>query len=470
MATDRGEQREQLERIKKLFKEPSKSLKGIGALKSLIQLDLRFQGLTEVPKEVCACVGLNKLDMGCNKLSALPEEMKNLTSLKILFLTSNEFKIVPPVLSKMKGLSMLSLMRNKLKKLDCTDLPQDMQWMIMTDNQISEVTSIGRLKKLQKCMFSHNNLHKFPEDVKECTSLQMLRLANNKFENVPTSVFKAPRISWIALSGNPCTRKLVEIAVSGKSTQVDYKTLSFGETLGEGSGGKVRVATWTTTEKKVAVKEYRGSRFSDGTARDEWMLNTALPPHPKILSALGSFSEPHLGLVLELMENATSVGGPPSLVTCTRDTPPRSGKLLSDVFALKVAKSICEAACHLHKYQIAHGDIYLHNTLTDAKGNIKLSDFGAGFVYPKNLQSMIEGTEVRSFGWLLDDLAKFTESKSQSSLITKGLQRLADSCTKDGEPSKAPNFGILLQEFEQLQKSVSKDTQQVPAVQSGKAA
>jgi len=450
---EHAEQRRQLELLTKYPENGAD-------LTSLKSLDLRFQELAELPESISKCVNLWKLDVGSNKLKTLPKTLAHLEKLKILFATGNEMEEIPAVLKDMKGLTMLSLMRNRIKGVvDCAGFPAMTQWLIMTDNKITEIKNIGLLKKLQKCMFSHNCLTDLPPDIKECESLQMLRLANNKLDVFPKALFNAPHISWIALSGNGCTKKAVEKMITdgtAEKEEIDYKSLNFGEDLGEGSGGKVRVATLVKDSKdsskniKVAVKEYRGAHFSDGTAADEWKLNKVLPPHSHILSSIGTFKTPHLGLVLELLEGAKAVGGPPSLDSCTRDTQAKGEGLMNIQFALKVAMAVCDAARHLHKHNIAHGDIYLHNTLKDSKGSIRLSDFGAAFVYPKELQPQMQGIEVRSFGWLLDDLVRFSEVFPAKGEVTaetqcshQSLRSLAKQCTQGGDPAVLPTFDDL---------------------------
>uniref|UniRef100_A0A7S2QSU6 Protein kinase domain-containing protein n=1 Tax=Norrisiella sphaerica TaxID=552664 RepID=A0A7S2QSU6_9EUKA len=454
-------------------------------LASLTSLDLRFMEMKQVPEAISKCSNLVKLDVGCNKLTDLPQSLAKLPKLKILFATGNLIETIPKVLKDIKALTMISLMRNSLTRVDCEDLPLGTQWLIMTSNKISEIKNIGRLKKLQKCMLSHNQLKELPPDLKECSSLQMLRAANNKLETIPKEIYEAPRMAWIALSGNPCTSKLAAKA-EAKSGEgdIDFDKMSIGSVIGGGSGGKVYEALWMSHDaqpkqqhKKVAVKLFPGGQFSDGTAKDEWMLNKVLPPHANILSSLGSFREPKLGIIFELIEGATAIGGPPSFDTCTRDTSPKDGKALEPQFALKVAMAVCNACRHLHKHNITHGDVYLHNTLRDHAGDVKLSDFGAAFMYPEDLKPYIEGIEVRAFGWLLSDLLQFS-SKRMTDLHSQkkaggaeaskeekkkemgeglgrastnadqkcclhSLRRLAKQCTEDGDPSQLPTFEAL---------------------------
>lgn len=75
---------------------------------------------------------------------------------------------------------------------------------------------------------------------------------------------------------------------------------------------------------------------------------------------------------------------------------------------------VARAMSYLHEKNICHGDLYAHNVLVDEEtGAVVLCDFGASFFYPmerhdqNNLQ--FEGTEVRSFGVLANEMARRSE-------------------------------------------------------------
>jgi hypothetical protein len=71
---------------------------------------------------------------------------------------------------------------------------------------------------------------------------------------------------------------------------------------------------------------------------------------------------------------------------------------------LKIAKSIASAVSHMHKFGIAHGDIYAHNIIHKGFSGVKLGDFGAAYFMPSELKDRLTRIDWRGFSFLLDDL------------------------------------------------------------------
>jgi len=72
----------------------------------------------------------------------------------------------------------------------------------------------------------------------------------------------------------------------------------------------------------VGVKEWNDrGKFSDGSPLNEIRSHEALR-HPNIAGAIGVMAPPHRALVLLWLENAVSLGEPPSFDSVVRDTPP----------------------------------------------------------------------------------------------------------------------------------------------------
>ena len=62
---------------------------------------------------------------------------------------------------------------------------------------------------------------------------------------------------------------------------------------------------------------------------------------------------------------------------------------------------------HLHKQKVCHGDLYAHNTLFDAQGNIIFGDFGAATSYQMLTpaqQAKVQQIERRALDHFIDDL------------------------------------------------------------------
>ena len=103
---------------------------------NLSKLNLRNQGLVQVPAEVWACKQLTQLDIGGNPVTAL-EGIQALGKLRIFFATGCKLgPVLPPdgPLAQVGSLTMLSLADNGLKVLDGAALPASLEWLIAKQN------------------------------------------------------------------------------------------------------------------------------------------------------------------------------------------------------------------------------------------------------------------------------------------------------------------------------------------------
>ena len=107
-----------------------------------------------------------------------------------------------------------------------------------------------------------------------------------------------------------------------------------------------------------------------------------------------------------------------------------------------------------------HGDVYLHNTLrVPAVGGashdvVRLSDFGALCAYDRAEFPLMESLEVRSFGWLVDDLLTWIAPERSGDCALEEdidpmqamevLTKLANACTHK-ELAKVPSFRNVLE-------------------------
>jgi hypothetical protein len=80
---------------------------------------------------------------------------------------------------------------------------------------------------------------------------------------------------------------------------------------------------------------------------------------------------------------------------------------------LRICKGVCSAMVYLSFKQIIHGDVYAHNILYN-DNIVKLTDFGASFhVESKDVYQKMELNEVRSFGYLMQDLINMSSDDCQ---------------------------------------------------------
>ncbi|CAK8995065.1 Ribonuclease P protein subunit p30 (RNaseP protein p30) (RNase P subunit 2) [Durusdinium trenchii] len=374
----------------KLLKEPQ-----VKVLSQLQVLKIFNAGLNQLPETLWNCKELRQLDIGANPLAgALPAAglAAHLTSLEILFAAKIGLKELPN-LADCPKLRMLGVKDNQLSSLDGSLLPDTLEWLIAASNQISALQNMARLKRVRKLMLSHNQLTCATlAPVAAIEALEMLRVAQNRLEAFPEALLKHKRLAWVALGANPMAEEALERHLAGGFQSLDFKEVKLGEKLGSGAGATVYQGDWHG--RTVAVKIWEAETFSDGTALSEWAANrvASVPGHPALVEVLGTFEEPR-GMILELLPKAQAAAAPPSFATVTRDALPQhggKGTCYTPSAARQIAVRVSGAAEYLHRKGLMHGDIYLHNTL------VILTD--------STSSPSADGLEVRSFGWLLQDL------------------------------------------------------------------
>jgi hypothetical protein len=371
-----------------------------GKLAGTRRLDLSC-GLTEFPPEIFDLAGsLEVLNLTGNRLSDLPDELPRLKKLRVIFCSENNFRHLPPVLSRCAGLSMIGFKSNRIEEV--TELPPSLRWLILTDNRIGSLpAAIGDCAPLQKLMLSGNRLASLPEEMAACVNLELVRLAANRFASLPDWLLELPKLAWLALAGNPlCREARIDAAA------IEWADLELHEKLGEGASGIIHRATRLSDRKPVAVKLFKGAMTSDGLPDSERAACLAAGPHPNLIPVLGEVAGHPAGtpgLVMDLIgPEFSSLAGPPSLETCSRDVYHHEASFPAEV-VMEIARHLASTGVALHARGILHGDFYAHNVLLDREGMAFLGDFGAASFYPPE-DARFERIEVLAFGRLLGEL------------------------------------------------------------------
>lgn len=328
---------------------------------------------------------------------------------------------------------MLGFKANKIEEFDEDILPLSISWLILTDNNLTQLPrSIGKLQKLQKFPLAGNQIKRLPEEMAQCRNLELLRLSANELEEIPSWLFDLPKLSWLAFSGNPCSGNQ-KFALK----EIPYEKIEVKELLGSGASGEIFKAYCDVHKKDVALKLFKGAITSDGYAHDEMNACMSVGEHPHLIKVLAKIQEDtRLGLLLEYIPNVyQNLGNPPSFKTCTRDTY-KEGTVFSIETIQKVSQAVASAAAHLHSRGLMHGDLYAHNILINDESHCYLGDFGAASFYEAD-QKAFEKIEVRAFGCLLEDMLTLSATKEGEEY--QALENLRVRCM-DENVEKRPLF------------------------------
>lgn len=405
---------------------------------------------------------LEHLDLSGTGLSSLPSDIgRRLPHLKIAFFSQCSFRTFPRELASCPELEMVAFRGNGIISIPEDALPPRLRWLILTDNRLTVLPrSIGKCEKLQKCMLAGNQLEALPDEMQSCKNLGLLRLSSNKLDTLPDWLFALPELAFLSFAGNPCSTHLADMdrKASGienasgvpkpELARVAWSDLEVQHTLGEGASGIISQGAWRTspdTTEEVAIKLFKGSLTSDGDPEDEMAAYIAAGQHSNLIDVLGRIHH-HPdeetggfkgGLVMQLIPpHYRTLGQPPSLRTCTRDTYPADAEL-SPNSTLSILGGVAGAAGHLHARGLAHGDLYAHNILINGEGHALLGDFGAATVHGKGISPLLEKLEVLAFAHLIEDLLGLVSATTDEQVAAiQRLRSLHQRCSVEYVPAR----------------------------------
>ena len=432
-----------------------------GQLKGIQRLDLGC-GLTEFPREIFELAdSLQILNLSGNALTSLPDDLPRLHQLRVIFASGNRFTTLPAVLGQCPQLQMVGFKANQIQSVPAAALPPKLRWLILTDNQIDALpASIGECSQMQKLMLAGNRLRQLPDQLAQCQQLELLRMSANQLGVMPPWLVDLPRLAWLACADNPFSDAYAQAHLHAPPAAIEWRNLHLQQVLGEGASGVIYQALLSTPSdgnhdnsesSTVAVKLFKGAVTSDGWPHSELAacLAVAKQPHPNVILAIGPLAghpQGTAGLVMELIPpRFTTLAGPPSLQTCTRDVYP-AGSRFSMQKVMRIALGVAQAAAHLHARGLLHGDVYAHNLQCDADGFCLLGDMGGASFLPadKPASQALQRLEVRAFGCLLAELLAHCGQTP-----AEALTLLCDQCL--GSPALRPLFDEIVQSLLPLQ-------------------
>lgn len=357
-----------------------------GALLGASQIKLSA-GLQTFPQELFALADtLEVLDLSGNQLSTLPDDLTRFGKLRVLFASNNPFTALPRVLGRMPQLEMVGFKACQIRTVAADSLPPQLRWLILTDNQITELPdTLGERPRLQKLMLACNQLQSLPPGLAHSPRLELLRLASNRFEALPAEVLTMPALAWLAIAGNPMTQHSEQQVLQANAAAAwRSEDLQRQELLGQGASGHIYRASPVGGGADVALKVFKAGQTSDGTPQSEMAAGLAAGEHPHLLTPLAVLSanvyasSPELAMVLPLLPPGLQpLADPPSLASCTRDVY-ADGARFSAAAAQRLLAQVRSAVAHLHGQGMLHGDVYAHNILWNPDtGDAVLSDLGA---------------------------------------------------------------------------------------------
>jgi Leucine-rich repeat (LRR) protein len=107
-----------------LINNPNISIHNLYGLKNLINLEIRKNKITFIPKEIKKLEKLRRLDLSNNLITEIPNEIGEMDELQHLILGSNRIQTIPLSIFELPSLELLSLLFNPLSN-ECLDICRD---------------------------------------------------------------------------------------------------------------------------------------------------------------------------------------------------------------------------------------------------------------------------------------------------------------------------------------------------------
>lgn len=153
-------------------------LSQLAILKNLRGLALMRIEFGNLPSSIGDLENLESLTLWGNKSTGIPAEFAKLQSLKYLILRTNLFKEIPAQINTLKQLEYLEMSYCSIKDLSpefCKNMGNSLQKLILKNCSFKRLPeAIKELKALNTLNLRENDLHSFPESIKQMTNLKEL--------------------------------------------------------------------------------------------------------------------------------------------------------------------------------------------------------------------------------------------------------------------------------------------------------
>uniref|UniRef100_A0A672Z1T5 Protein flightless-1 homolog n=1 Tax=Sphaeramia orbicularis TaxID=375764 RepID=A0A672Z1T5_9TELE len=180
-------------------------------LDDLSVLDLSYNQLTEIPRDLENSRNMLVLNLSHNSIDSIPNQLFiNLTDLLYLDLSDNKLDSLPPQMRRLVHLQTLILNNNPLMHAQLRQLPamialQTLHLRNTQRTQSNMPTSLEALTHLADVDLSCNDLTRVPECLYSLGSLKRLNLSSNQISELSLCIDQWTQLETLNLSRNQLT-------------------------------------------------------------------------------------------------------------------------------------------------------------------------------------------------------------------------------------------------------------------------
>ncbi|TYZ57388.1 hypothetical protein PybrP1_008344 [[Pythium] brassicae (nom. inval.)] len=137
--------------------------------------------LQQIPGVVFGMTKLLELNLRCNQITTIPKEIALLRRLQVLNVSENRIAELPREIADLKALRLLDVAENCIKRL-----PDE----------------IGNLARLETLRANRNRLASLPNSIRKCVRLKALNLYNNAISNLGDGISELCELEELNVSNN----------------------------------------------------------------------------------------------------------------------------------------------------------------------------------------------------------------------------------------------------------------------------
>jgi len=146
-----------------------------------ITLDLSYQQLDYIPKEINQLTNLQGLHLNHNQITKI-QNLGNLINLRDIHLYNNPITKIQN-LDNLTNLQYLSLSDSQITQIQNLDNLTNLQELVLCNNKITQIQNLDNLINLQNLYLNDNQIIKI-QNLDKLTKLQLLYLSDNKITHL----------------------------------------------------------------------------------------------------------------------------------------------------------------------------------------------------------------------------------------------------------------------------------------------
>lgn len=176
----------------------------VGALQRLRVVDLRDNGLTDLPLDGWGLAQVEELDLSGNAFKTVPQALRGCQALRVLRLSDNRLTSLSLDLELPSELTTLKVDRNDIRVISGLGRPHKLQWLSANQNEVALITLSDKAARslLASISLEDNRLSDLPAGMQTLQRLHALNLRRNLLVELPACIAEMKALEFLRADGN----------------------------------------------------------------------------------------------------------------------------------------------------------------------------------------------------------------------------------------------------------------------------